>query len=315
MKIKFLITGASGMLGKSLINQLRIKKYSFLAPSSKELNLLDPYSIKKYMFKKKPNYIVHLAGYVGGIGANMNDPIRFLHSNIIMGMNLIDVAHKMEIKNFLNIGSSCIYPAKENKPMNESKLLGGEFEKTNEGYALAKLSIIKFCEYVSKSKDYNYFSLIPCNIYGPNDNFDEKTGHVVSSLIDRIYRAKKNNSKDVEIWGTGKSKREFIYVDDVSRAILKFLFNKKIIKDNLYWLNIGMGTDLSIKSLFLKIAKIIGYNGKIINNLNKPDGAKRKLLNIKKAKKLGWHPKINLETGLKKTINWYVKQIKNNKIR
>jgi GDP-L-fucose synthase len=308
MKIKFLITGASGMLGKSLIDQLKKKKHKFLAPSSKELNLLNPYLVRKYLNKKKPNYIIHLAGYVGGIGANMNDPIRFLHSNMIMGMNLIDEAHKMGIKNFLNIGSSCIYPTKANKPMNESKLLRGEFEKTNEGYALAKLSIIKFCEYVSRSKNYNYFSLIPCNIYGPNDNFDEKTGHVVSSLIDRIYRAKENDLKIVELWGTGKSKREFIYVDDVSRAILKFLFNKKLIKQNLHWLNIGMGSDLSIKSLFVKIAKIIGYSGKIINNLDKPDGTKRKLLNVEKAKKLGWSPKIDLDTGLKKTINWYIRK-------
>jgi GDP-L-fucose synthase len=307
MKIKFLITGASGMLGKSLMDQFKKKNYTFLAPSSKELNLLNLSSIKKYLNNKKPNYIIHLAGYVGGIGANMNDPIKFLHSNMLMGMNLIDIAHKMEIKNFLNIGSSCIYPTKEIGPMSENKLLSGDFEKTNEGYALAKLSIIKFCEYVAKSKDYNYFSLIPCNIYGPNDNFDEKTGHVVSSLIDRIYRAKKNNLKTVEIWGTGKSKREFIYVDDVSKAILKFLFNKKLIKKNLYWLNIGMGSDLNIKNLYLKISKLIGYKGNFVHNLNKPDGTARKLLNIRKAKNLGWTPKTKLINGLKKTINWYIK--------
>jgi len=307
MKIKFLITGASGMLGKSLISQLKKKNYTFLAPSSKELNLLNLSSIKKYLNNKKPNYIIHLAGFVGGIGANMNDPIKFLHSNMLMGMNLIDMAHKMKIKNFLNIGSSCIYPTKENRSMSESKLLSGDFEKTNEGYALAKLSIIKFCEYVAKSKGYNYFSLIPCNIYGPNDNFDEKTGHVVSSLIHRIYCAKKNNLKTVEIWGTGKSKREFIYVDDVSKAILKFLFNKKIIKKNLYWLNIGMGSDLSIKNLYLKISKLIGYKGSFVHNLNKPDGTARKLLNIKKAKNFGWTPKVKLIDGLKKTIDWYIK--------
>jgi len=308
MKIKFLITGASGMLGKSLISQLKKKKYTFLAPSSKELNLLNLSSIKKYLNNKKPNYIIHLAGFVGGIGANINDPIKFLHSNMLMGMNLIDIAHKMKIENFLNIGSSCIYPTKESRSMSESKLLKGDFEKTNEGYALAKLSIIKFCEYVAKSKGYNYFSLIPCNIYGPNDNFDEKTGHVVSSLIDRIYHAKKNNLRIVEIWGTGKSKREFIYVDDVSKAIFKFLFNKKIIKKNLYWLNIGMGSDLSIKNLYLKISKLIGYKGSFVHNLNKPDGTARKLLNIKKAKNLGWTPKTKLIVGLKKTIDWYVKE-------
>ena len=305
MKFKFLITGSSGMLGRSLVEKFKKKKFNYLAPSSKELNLLDKQKIKKYLNKNKPNYIIHLAGYVGGIGANIDKPIDFLNLNMMMGMNLIDTAHKLKIKNLLNIGSSCIYPSNEKKKINEKKLLSGQIERTNEGYALAKISIIKLCEYIARTKKYNYFSLIPCNIYGPNDKFNSKNGHVMGALIYKIWEAKKNKKKIVEVWGTGKSRREFIYVDDVSTAIIKFFNNKKFIENNIYWLNIGTGVDYSIKELCVKIAKVINYNGKFINNLQKPDGTYRKLLDIGLAKNSGWKPKIDLESGLKKTVQHY----------
>lgn len=307
MKLKFLITGSSGMLGRSLVEKFKKKKFNYLAPSSKELNLLDKKKIEKYLKKNKPNYIIHLAGYVGGIGANIDKPIDFLNLNTMMGINLIDAAHKLKIKNLLNIGSSCIYPANEKKKINEKKLLSGQIEKTNEGYALAKISIIKLCEYIARSKNYNYFSLIPCNIYGPNDKFNSKNSHVMGALIYKIWHAKKNNKSNVEIWGTGKSRREFIYVDDVSVAIIKFLNNKKFIKNNTFWLNIGTGVDYSIKELYLKIAKVIDYKGKFIKNLQKPDGTYRKLLDISLAKKNGWESKTDLDCGLKKTIWHYDK--------
>ena len=307
MKTKFLITGSSGMLGSSLVEHFKKKKIKFLSPNSYELNLLNASSIEKYLKKNKPDYIIHLAGYVGGIGANIQDPIKFLNINIMMGMNLIDVALKMKIKNFLNIGSSCIYPSNEKKKIKEKKLLSNKLEKTNEGYALAKISVIKMCEYIAKSKKYNYFSLIPCNIYGPNDKFNIKKGHVMGSLIYKIYEAKKNKINSVEVWGNGKSRREFIYVDDVSKAIIKFLNNKKLIEKKIYWLNIGTGTDYSISELARKIVKEVGYKGKLVQNLNKPSGVYRKLLNIELAKSFGWQPKINLETGLRKTIKHYKK--------
>lgn len=305
MKKKILITGASGMIGNSLIKLLNKKNYKILSPSSKKLNLLNLNSIKSYLKKNKPNQIIHLAGYIGGIGANTSEPINFLQENLLMGINLIKCSYKLNIKNFLNMGSSCIYPPELKKPTKESQLLQGNIEKSNEGYAIAKIATIKLCEYISKKKKYNYFSLIPCNIYGPHDKFDEEKGHVVGSLIKKISKAKEYNKKNVEIWGSGKPKRELIYVDDVAKAIIKFMFNRTLSNKKIYWLNIGTGIDKKIELIAKKIAKIIGYKGKLVYNLNKPDGVKSKLMNINLSKKFGWSAKVNLNHGLKTTIEWY----------
>ena len=203
------------------------------------------------------------------------------------------------------MGSSCIYPPQLKNPTKENQLLQGNIELSNEGYAIAKIATIKLCEYISKKYNYNYFSLIPCNIYGPHDKFDEKKGHVVGSLIKKISTAKEYNKKNVEIWGSGKPSRELIYVDDVAKAIIKFMFNRTLINKKIYWINIGTGMDKKIDAIVKKIAKIIDYKGKLVYNLEKPDGAKSKLMNINLSKKFGWSAKINLNHGLKKTIHWY----------
>jgi len=305
MKKKILITGSSGLVGNSLIKLLNIKDYTILTPSSKKLNLLNLNSIKSYLKKNKPNQIIHLAGYIGGIGANTSEPVNFLQENLLMGINLIKCSCKLNIKNFLNMGSSCIYPPNLKNPIKENQLLQGNIELSNEGYAIAKIATIKLCEYISKNYNYNYFSLIPCNIYGPHDKFDEKKGHVVGSLIKKILTAKEYNKKKVEIWGSGKPSRELIYVDDVAKAIIKFMFNRTLINKKIYWINIGTGMDKKIDAIVKKIAKIIDYKGKFVYNLEKPDGVKSKLMNINLSKKFGWSAKINLNHGLKKTIHWY----------
>ena len=307
MKKKILITGASGMLGKSLIKILSKKNYKILSPNSKKLNLLNQSSTDKYLKKNKPFFVIHLAGYIGGIGASINEPINFLQENILMGINLIKSCHNLKIKNFLNIGSSCIYPPNKSKPIKENQLLNGNIEKTNEGYAIAKISCIKLCEYIATNYKYNYFTLIPCNIYGPHDKFDEYKGHVVGSLIKKIYSAKKYKKANVEIWGSGKVNRELIYVDDVSNAIAKFMFNKKLINKKIFWLNIGFGKNVMINTLAKKIAKILNFKGKLKNNLNKPDGVRSKLMSSKLSNKYGWKVRVNLDDGLKKTINWFVR--------
>tara|TARA_B110000008_G_scaffold271058_1_gene302056 strand:+ start:702 stop:1634 length:933 start_codon:yes stop_codon:yes gene_type:complete len=307
MRKKILITGASGMVGKSLIKILKKKKYKILSPSSKELNLLDQNSIENFLKKNKPFFVIHLAGYIGGIGASINEPINFLQENILMGINLIKSSHKLKIKNFINIGSSCIYPPNQTKPIKENQLLNGKIEKTNEGYAIAKISCIKLCEYISTNYKYNYFTLIPCNIYGPHDKFDEYKGHVVGSLIKKIFLAKKYKKANVEIWGSGKVFRELIYVDDVSNAITKFMFNKKLINKQIFWLNIGFGENVMINTLAKKIAKILNFKGKFNNNLNKPDGVRSKLMSSELSNKYGWKVRVNLDDGLKKTISWFVK--------
>ena len=304
-----LITGSSGMVGKALVKLLK-KNYKILTPSSKKLDLNNSKNITKYLKKEKPTHIVHLAGYVGGIGANINNPINFLQHNIYMGLNLIKASHDLKIKNFLNIGSSCIYPPNQSKPNNETNLLNGKIEPTNEGYAIAKITCIKMCEYISKSSSLNYFSLIPCNIYGPFDKFNITDSHVMGALIKKIHIAKKNKKNKVEIWGDGKPRREFIYVDDIVNAIKIFLFKKNLTKKKIYWINIGSGVDYSIRYLAKKIAKELKYNGKFIYNINKPNGAKSKLLDIKLSNVLGFKPKIKLDQGLKNTVQWYLKNYK-----
>ena len=304
-----LITGSSGMVGKSLIKSLK-NKYKVFTPSSKELDLNNVDKIEKYLRKKNPTHIVHLAGYIGGIGANTNEPVRFLQDNILIGVNLIKISYKLKIKNFLNMGSSCIYPVNQRKPNKEEKLLDGKIEKTNESYAIAKISCVKMCEYISRNSSMNYFSLIPCNIYGPFDKYNNTNSHVVGSLIKKIHDAKYKNKKSVEIWGNGKSKRELIYVDDVANAIKKFLFKNKLVKNKKYWLNIGSGLDFSITSIAKKIAKEFKYKGKFVYNHKKPNGAKSKLLDVSLSKTMGFEAKVDLNNGLKKTVNWYLDNYK-----
>ena len=292
------------MVGKALLRKIDKKYIKILKPTSKELDLMDRIKIKKYLSKFKPTNIIHLASYVGGINASISDPINFLYKNTLISQNLIYESHLLKIKNFLNLGSSCIYPNHFKRKISEKDLLDGKFEKTNEGYAIAKISAIKLCEYISKKYNYNYFSLIPSNIYGPYDKFDLKKGHIVGSNIKKISLAIKNNKKNVEIWGTGKCKRELIYVDDVADAIIFFL-QKKFDKKENSWINIGIGKDESVNNIIKTIGKKLNYRGQYFNNHNKPDGIYRKLLNINKAKKFGWEPKTSFRDGIKKTIDWY----------
>ena len=301
-----LITGSSGMVGKSLTKILK-KNYKLFIPNSNELDLTNINDIHKYLSRKKPTHIIHLAGFIGGIGSNISNPVSFLQENILMGINLIKVACNLKIPNFLNIGSSCIYPPNQIKANNETKLLSGGIEATNEGYAIAKISCIKMCEYVSKSYSLNYFSLIPCNIYGPFDKFNIDNSHVIGGLVKKIHFAKSNNKKTVEIWGNGKAKREFIYVDDVAKSIKKFMFSKKLTSKNIFWLNIGSGVHYSITEIAKKIAKQFNYKGKFVYNIKKPNGAKNKLLDIRLSKMFGFKPKVKLDEGLKKMIDWYLK--------
>lgn len=299
-----LITGSTGMVGRALVKILK-KNYNILTPSSKILDLKNENKVLNYLKKKKPTHIVHLAGYIGGISSNINEPLKYLQDNLIMGMNLINAANKLKIQNLINMGSSCIYPPNQKKANKEDKLLNGKLEKTNEGYALAKITCVKLCEYISKNSSLNYISLIPCNIYGPYDKFDPIKSHVVGGLINKIYHAKKNKQEIVEIWGDGKSKREFIFVDDVARAIKKFMFSKVLKSKSIYWLNIGSGKDFTIKEITSKIAKNFNYTGLFKFNKKKPSGAKNKLLNIKLSKQLKFEIKINFNEGIKKTTKWY----------
>ena len=263
---------------------------------------------------QKPNVIINCAGKVGGILANSSYPTEFLNENILIQTNLIKSAFNNKLEHFINLGSSCIYPKNAAQPIKEDYLLTKSLEKTNEAYALAKIVGLKLCEYYNKQFKKTYLTLMPCNLYGPNDNFDLKNSHFVPALIKKIINSKIQKSTKIEIWGTGKPKREVMHVDDLASAIYfilkaKVSKNKKLInflkKTSL--INVGSGNEFTIKQFAKKICKIENNKSKLFFNKNYPDGTRRKVLDNKIMKNLGWSPKISLENGLSKTIKWYKK--------
>jgi len=313
-KIKIFITGHKGMVGSSLLQFFKKKNFGKLLYTTRSaLNLENSLKVDNFIKKYKPDVIVNCAGKVGGILANSKYPTEFLNENILIQTNLIKSAYKNNISHFINLGSSCIYPKNSKQPIKENYLLSGSLEKTNEAYAIAKIVGLKLCEYYNKQFNTSYLTLMPCNLYGPNDNYDLKNSHFVPALIRKIVNAKKLNNKFVEIWGTGKPKREIMHVDDLSSAIY-FIINRKIANDKglLSYLkknsmiNIGSGSEYSIKQFASKIIQIV--NGKLKLKFNKkfPDGTLRKILNTKFINKMGWKSNISLNKGLKNTIDWYI---------
>ena len=297
-----LITGASGMVGKNLLNLLKQKGIPTLTPSSRELNLLDQNSIKSYFNNNMPDAIVHCAGLVGGIQANINSPYSFFAENLMMGSNLIMMASELRIQRLINLGSSCMYPRNINREFDEKDILSGELEPTNEGYALAKVGIAKMCEYLSIEKDLKFKTIIPCNLYGKWDKFDPRNSHMIPSVIRKLHLAKLNK-ENATIWGDGKARREFMYVEDLSEFILFALSNYDLIDT---YINVGLGYDYSIMEYYTEIAKVIGFEGGFIHDLSKPSGMNSKLCSISKQKKLGWEPKHSLNQGLVKTYNFFL---------
>ena len=304
---KILITGSNGMVGKSLVKMLKKEGYKKLfLPNSKELDLRNQKNVENYFKINKPSYIFHLAAKVGGIAANMNAPAEFLYDNLAMEINVIESARRNFVEKLLFLGSSCIYPRDCPQPMKEEHLLTGKLEPTNEGYALAKISGLKMCEYYNKQYGTNFINLMPPNIYGINDHFESEKSHVISALITKLNDAKNKQSESIEVWGTGISRREFLYVEDAADAMVYFMKNYSA-KDIGPFINIGSGEDISIKELAFLIKDIMGYSGELKFGVSKPDGMPKKLLDSSKAEGLGWKAKTSLNEGLKKTIEWYLK--------
>ena len=295
------------MVGKNLINHNNAKEFSISAPSSKEINLLDKSKILNWLAKNPTDLIIHCAGLVGGIQANINNQSGFLFNNLQMGINLIDAAYKSGIRNFINLGSSCIYPKNISNEIDESMLLSGKLEETNEGYAIAKISVAKYCQFLS-DKEFNYKTIIPCNIYGKYDDFSETGSHMIPGVIARMHKAKINNENYIEIWGDGKARREFMYAEDLADAIW---FCVKNIKQIPKFINVGIGEDFSIKDYYQTISQIVGFKGEFKFNRTKPVGMKRKLISSKKINQLGWMPKFSLNKGISCTYNYYTKEIQN----
>jgi len=299
------ITGGNGMVGRSLIKRLQKEGYTnLLPPNSKELDLRDKKKVFEYVKKNNIHYVLHLAARVGGIQENIKRPAEFLYENLEMQNNVIEASRQYKIKKLLFLGSSCIYPTECPQPMMEEHLLSGKLEPTNEGYALAKISGLKLCEYYNKQYGTNFICLMPPNLYGPNDHFDLKRSHVISALITKFHNAKENNESFVEVWGSGKARREFLYVEDIADAIL-FFMNNYDSSELPPFVNVGSGKDVSIAELVETIKEVVGYTGKIRFDTTKPDGMMKKLIDSDKAKALGWSAKTDLRRGLEETYRWY----------
>ena len=299
---KIYIAGHSGFLGSAILKIFREKekKFKFLLTSRKKLDLRDTNNVNKWFRLNKPNYVIIAAAVAGGIMDNIKNPVKYILDNILIQTNIINSSHKYNVKKLIFIGSSCVYPKFSKIPIKETSLLTGQLEPTNQWYAISKIHGIKLCEAINIQYKKSFFSVMPTNLYGPNDKYDERS-HVIAALIKRFHDAKINKKKEVVVWGTGNPKREFLYVDDCGYAIYK-IFNSRS-KQKL--INIGTGKDISIYKLALLIKKVIGFRGNIVFDKKKPDGVKIKTLDISLIRKIGWKPKVDLEEGLKKTYENY----------
>ncbi|MED4967023.1 GDP-L-fucose synthase [Heyndrickxia coagulans] len=304
---KIYIAGHRGLVGSAILRKLQEQGYTNLVyRTSKELDLRDANAVKDFFEKEKIEYVFQAAAKVGGIVANSEYPADFIRENLLIQTNVIDHAYRNGVKKLLFLGSTCIYPKMAPQPIKEKYLLTGELEPTNDAYAIAKIAGIKMCQAYNKQYGTHYISVMPTNLYGPNDNFNLKTSHVLPALIRKFHEAKVNNHPSVVVWGTGSPLREFLYSDDLADACV-FLMNHY---DGDEIVNIGVGKDLSIKELAEKIKKVVGYEGAIEFDMSKPDGTPRKLVDVTKLNSLGWTAPTSLDEGLKKTYAWFLKNEK-----
>ena len=304
MKQVLYLSGGSGMVGKNILDHVDSKKYKILAPRKVDLNLLKANDVENFIANNSPDLIIHAAGLVGGIEANISHPVKFFVENIQMGINILKASQSNKVKKIINLSSSCMYPRNSKKALTEEQILTGELEPTNEGYAIAKCAITKLCEYINKEDNsLSYKSVIPCNLYGKYDNFDPSSSHLIPGVIRKMHEAKIKDLKSVNIWGDGSARREFMYTADLADFIFYSIKNFEKMPQNI---NVGIGLDYSINEYYKTIAKVIGFKGKFDNDLSKPVGMKRKLIDIKKLNKFGWSHKTSLETGVEKTYKYFL---------
>jgi GDP-L-fucose synthase len=299
-KMKVFVAGKTGLVGSALIRSAPIS-YEILSPSREELDLQDKQTVRDFISLHKPDAIILAAAKVGGISANSLHQSEFLIQNLRIQDSVIISARDIGIKKLIFLGSSCIYPRESAQPIKESSLLRAPLENTNEGYALAKICGVKMCEYISKESGVDYFSLMPTNLYGPNDNFHPENSHVPAALLRRFHEATVQNKKSVLVWGTGKQRREFMHVDDLARAVWHLLH--RVPGGEL--VNIGTGEDISIAEFAMMVAETVGFTGDIGFDSSKPDGTPRKLLDVSKANSYGWKSSVPLKEGLERVFGWY----------
>jgi len=299
---KIYIAGHRGLVGSAIVRKLESEGYiNMITRSSSELDLRVQQDVNRFFEQTKPEYVFLAAAKVGGIKANIDYPADFIYDNLMVEANIIHAAYLNGVKKLLFLGSSCIYPKECPQPINESYLLTGPLEPTNEFYAIAKIAGIKLCQSYNRQYGTNFISCMPTNLYGPNDNFDLNSSHVLPALIRKFSEAKANGAKNVVIWGTGVPRREFLHVDDLAYAALFLMRNH----EGSEIVNIGCGQDISISELVLMIKEIVGYEGEIVFDPSYPDGIYQKRLNIDKILEMGWKPRILLEKGIEETFQWY----------
>jgi GDP-L-fucose synthase len=302
MAHKIYIAGQEGMVGQAVYKAIKKSKYKIIDCKRTELDLTNQKKVENWFKKNKPSIVINAAGKVGGILDNSLYPNEYLYVNTIIGLNLLKNSYDYKVKQFINLGSACIYPKTVRQPIKEEYLLSSQLEKSNEGYAIAKIAVLKYCQYLQNKKK-NFISLMPANLYGEGDNFDLKSSHVIPALIRKFHEAKINKKKRVEVWGSGLVKREFTNVKDLAEAIV-FLINKKV---SCAYINIGGSEQITIKNLSLLIKEITKFNGKIFFNKKYPDGVKERKLDVNLINKLGWKSRIPLNKGLEEYYKYFLK--------
>lgn len=302
---KIYVAGHKGMVGSAIVRSLKSRGFNnIIGRTSKELNLINQKDVEEFFKEEKPEFVFLAAAKVGGIYANNTYPAEFIYNNLMIQTNVIHSAYKYRTKKLLFLGSACIYPKFSPQPIKEEYLLTKSLEPTNEAYAIAKIAGLEMCKFYRRQYGCDFISAMPNNIYGIYDNFDLENSHVIPALIRKLHDAKVNKSKEALIWGTGKPKREFLYVDDLADACIYLMDN---YSEEVH-INIGTGEDIEIRELALLIKEIVGFKGEIKNDLSKPDGTPRKLLDVQKINQLGWSHKVDLKEGLLKTYRWYLEK-------
>ena len=303
---KIFVAGHGGMVGSALIRGLETAGFNKLLKRDRsELDLGDSEVVTKFFCNEKPEVVIFAAAKVGGIKANNEQPVEFLLENLRVQNNVIAAAHESGVRKLLFLGSSCIYPKLAPQPIPESALLNGPLEPTNEAYAIAKIAGVKLCQAFSREYGANFISAMPTNLYGPNDNFDLETSHVLAALLRKAYEAKKSSARELVVWGTGTPRREFLHVDDCASACLSLLEKY----DSPEIVNVGCGEDISIRELAELVCQVVGFDGELSWDKTKPDGTPRKLLDVSKLRGLGWTPTIPLRDGIAQTYDWFLKNV------
>ncbi len=299
-----MITGGTGMVGRNLCEHDLAADWKIVAPKRSELDLSDARAVREYMAHLKPDLVIHCAGRVGGIEANIAHPVDFLEENVVIGQSVVIGAYRAGVPGLINLGSTCMYPRAAPNPLTEEQILTGELEPTNEGYALAKIMTMRLCQYIRREAPHlHYKTLIPCNLYGRHDSFDPDRSHMVPSVIRKIHAAKANGLDTVEIWGDGTARREFMFAGDLAEFIWKAVHDLGTLPDLM---NVGLGKDHSISDYYSAIAKAVGWTGRFVHDLSKPVGMVRKLCSTARQDAWGWAAPTSLENGLKQTYTYYL---------